>query len=178
MERTGGTAGGGPGGIGVGRAVAAAAVAGAAAATLAALDGRRLAVFFLRWARDTGRAKAEAEAGAAAAAAEAALAAAGAEAQREREAWESLQATLEGSAAAREREAKEAAEDAGRKVRESGAEPLTGWWAAVGDGIRWSCRPQSLDHTPRACLHNLQVGGGTPTGLFRRTRPANAKRCE
>lgn len=93
--------------------MAVAAVVGAAAAAMTALDGRRLAVCFLRWARDTDRAKVEA----AATAAEAALAAADREAKREREAWESLQATLEGSAAAREREAREAAEEAGRKVR-------------------------------------------------------------
>lgn len=97
----------------VGRAVAAAAVVGAAAAALTASDGRRLSVCFLRWARDTDRSKAEA----AAAAAKAALASADQEARREREAWESLQAALEGSAAAREREAREAAEEAARKVR-------------------------------------------------------------
>ena len=66
-----------------------------------------------RWARDTDRSKAAA----AAAAAEAALAAAGEDARRERKAWESLQAALEGAAAARETEAREAAEEAGRKVR-------------------------------------------------------------
>eukprot|EP00903_Cladosiphon_okamuranus_P006766 g6598.t1 len=106
-----GKAGGGPSSIGIGRVAAAAAVVGAAAASLTAWNGRRLAVCFLRWARDTDRAKAEA----AAAAAEAALADAGREAKREREAWEALQATLEGSAAAREREARETAEEAGRK---------------------------------------------------------------
>lgn len=103
---------GAPGDVSVGRAVAAAAVVGAATAALTAFDDRRLAVCFLRWARDTDRAKAAT----AAAAAAAALAAAREEAHREREAWEALQATLEGSASAREREAKEAAEEEGRKV--------------------------------------------------------------
>lgn len=38
------------------------------------------------------------------------------EAERERRAWESLRATLEGAAAAREREARETAEEKGREV--------------------------------------------------------------
>lgn len=66
-----------------------------------------------RWARDTVHAK-SAEV---AAAAERNIAAAREEAEREREAWESLRKTLEGSAAAREREAGEAAEEKAREVR-------------------------------------------------------------
>ncbi|CAM9225275.1 unnamed protein product [Pylaiella littoralis] len=115
-----GGGGGGAGGtavISVGRAVAAAAVVGATAAAMSGFDNRRLAVRFLRWARNSDRAKAAA----AAQAAQAALTATGEEAQRERQAWESLQATLEGSAAAREREAREAAEEAGRTELRSAA---------------------------------------------------------
>lgn len=66
-----------------------------------------------RWARDTEREKAAL----AAAAAEASLSTAQDEARREREAWESLKSALEGSAAAREREARESAEEKGREVR-------------------------------------------------------------
>lgn len=142
MEGTGRA--GGPSSVSVGRAVAAAAVIGAAAAALTASDGRRLAVCFLRWARDTDRAKAEE----AAAAAEAALAAADREAKREREAWESLQATLEGSAAAREREAREAAEEAGRKVRARPAlyemKPLSPWGRGGEVCILVECSRRSL----------------------------------
>lgn len=136
MERTGKA--GGPSGISVGRAVAAAAVVGATAAALTAFDGRRLAVCFLRWARDTDRAKAEA----AAAAAETALDAASQEAKRERAAWESLQATLEGSAAARAREAREAAEEAGRKVRARALPAVTARSSRGGRGgvLVWGCK--------------------------------------
>lgn len=67
-----------------------------------------------RWARDAERATAAT----AAARAEAAVASAREEAQRERQAWESLRTALEASAAAREREAREAAEETAREVIE------------------------------------------------------------
>ncbi|CAM9980785.1 unnamed protein product [Ectocarpus sp. 12 AP-2014] len=102
-------------GLSVGGAVAAAALVGATAAALSGHDGRRLATSFSRWARDTDRARAAA----AAAAADAALAGARREAERERKAWESVQAALEGSAAAREREARESAQDEGREGMQS-----------------------------------------------------------
>lgn len=105
------------GGLSIGGAVAAAALVGATAAALSGHDGRRLASSFSRWARDTDRARAAA----AAAAADKALAGARREAERERKAWESVQAALEGSAAAREREARESAQEEGREVRDVGA---------------------------------------------------------
>ncbi|CAM9974583.1 unnamed protein product, partial [Ectocarpus sp. 12 AP-2014] len=103
------------GGLSVGGAVAAAALVGATAAALSGHDGRRLATSFSRWARDTDRARAAA----AAAAADAALAGARREAERERKAWESVQAALEVSAAAREREARESAQEEGREEMRS-----------------------------------------------------------
>ncbi|CAM9670378.1 unnamed protein product [Ectocarpus sp. 6 AP-2014] len=96
------------GGLSIGGAVAAAALVGATAAALSGHDGRRLASSFSRWARDTDRARA-------AVAADEALAGARREAERERKAWESVQAALEGSAAAREREARESAQEEGRE---------------------------------------------------------------
>ncbi|CAM9387669.1 unnamed protein product [Ectocarpus sp. 8 AP-2014] len=103
------------GGLSIGGAVAAAALVGATAAALSGHDGRRLASSFSRWARDTDRARAAA----AAAAADEALAGARREAERERKAWESVQAALEGSAAAREREARESAQEEGREEMRS-----------------------------------------------------------
>ncbi|CAM9859750.1 unnamed protein product, partial [Ectocarpus fasciculatus] len=100
------------GGLSVGGAVAAAALVGATAAALSGHNGRRLAACFSRWARDTDRARA-------ATAADAALAGARREAERERKAWESVQAALEGSAAAREREARESAQEEGREEMRS-----------------------------------------------------------
>ncbi|CAM9784123.1 unnamed protein product [Ectocarpus sp. 4 AP-2014] len=103
------------GGLSVGGAVAAAALVGATAAALSGHDGRCLASSFSRWARDTDRARAAA----AAAAADEALAGARREAEREQKAWESVQAALEGSAAAREREARESAQEEGREEMRS-----------------------------------------------------------
>ncbi|CBJ29266.1 Hypothetical leucine rich repeat protein [Ectocarpus siliculosus] len=103
------------GGLSIGGAVAAAALVGATAAALSGHDGHRLASSFSRWARDTDRARAAA----AAAAADEALAGARREAERERKAWESVQAALEGSAAAREREARESAQEEGREEMRS-----------------------------------------------------------